>query len=117
MSKKNAPKLIVDFLAIANQRRQRQLRPNIRELVGQEFIIYNVNFGVGKKGEYAIVETDRGEYFSMSKTLIDQLRAIDEYFAEHNIDGVFVKLVERQSKNDPSRKYLTFISPTGGDEE
>ena len=117
MTPKKSPQIIVDINEVLKNRQNRNLRPNIRQLLNQTFIIYNTEFGVGRKGEYAIVTTDRGEFFTMSKTLIDQLRAIDEYFAENNIDGVFVKLIEAKSKKDPTRTYLTFISPAGGDGE
>jgi len=112
---KKKPTVIVDFAEIIKQKRQQNLRPNIKELLYNSFIIYSVDFGVGRKGEYAIVTTDKGEYFTMSKTLIDQLRAIDEYFAENNVDGVFVRLIEVKSKRDPSKTYLTFMSPMSGD--
>ena len=114
MTEKRKAKIIVDISEILKNRQNYNLRPNIRDLLYNTFVIYNVQFGVGKLGEYAIVTTDRGEYFTMSKTLIDQLRAIDEYFAENNVDGVLVTLIERKSKRDPSKTYLTFISPMGG---
>ena len=109
MKDKAKAKLIVDFIEIQRKMRQQSLRPNIKELLNQTFVVYDVSFGAGKKGEFAIVKTDYGEYITFSKVLIDQLRAIDEYMTENEIDGVFVKLIQREN-------YLTFTSPSNGGE-
>jgi len=109
MTEKTKPKVIVDFIEVLIEKRDMQRRPNIKELLNQKFVVYRAEFGVGRSGEFAIVHTDKGEYITFSKVLIDQLRAIDDYLSRHNINGVYVKLVQRKN-------YLCFVSPAEGDD-
>jgi hypothetical protein len=102
------PRLIIDFSEIQLYRIEKKMRPNIRQLLNQNFVVYDAEFGVGRNGEYAIVKTDKGEFITYSKVLIEQLRLFDEYKMEKGIDGMLVRLIQKNN-------YLTFVSPTEGD--
>ena len=106
--KKKKPKLIIDFSEIQLYRTEKMMKPNIKQLLNQNFVVYDAEFGVGRYGEYAIVKTDKGEFITYSKVLIEQLRLFDEYKMEKGIDGMVVRLIRKN-------KYLTFVSPTEGD--
>lgn len=101
-------RLIIDFSEIQLYRTEKKMRPNIRQLLNQNFVVYDAEFGVGRYGEYAIVKTDKGEFITYSKVLIGQLRLFDEYKVQKGIDGMLVRLIQKNN-------YLTFVSPTEGD--
>lgn len=106
--KAKKPRVIIDFSEIQLYRARKKMRPNIKQLLNQTFVVYDVEIGVGRNGEYAIVKTDKGEFITFSKVLIEQLRLFDEYKMETLVDGMLVKLIQKNN-------YLTFTSAKEGD--
>jgi hypothetical protein len=70
------------------------------EMKGKTFIITNVEYGVGKYGEFAVVTVDDVLYRTSSQVLLGQLKAVEAHIKQN---GVRVTLRQPEGK-----KYLTF---------
>ena len=90
-------KTIVEFTA----GKRAKWGENIKALVGQQFIIKNVEFDQGNFGTIAIFEVgDEGKkYYTSSRVLIEQAKEIQKLCNEGKLVKVTLKKVKR---------YLTF---------
>jgi len=83
-------------------------RKSLRLLVGKIVIIKGVEFRHGRRGDYAVivatVEGEEGEYYTFSKVVLDQLKAIKKILDSGNYVRAKVCL---------DRQTLRLCSPRG----
>lgn len=76
---------------------------SLRDLVGQTFVMTDVEYLMGGFGEMAVITIDGEKYRTSSKVLLRQTRAVEEHIKQ---GGVKATLYEEVGSK--GGKYLTF---------